>query len=339
MSSETQFGNVTKGYGVVNPRGQIAVMSDASAVRSHKGWACQEVGMSGAGGDPLFGIADLTNALVTQTIIPASEARRGLRPYLKRLDMRVLGTSQWTSASAGAGIYFGDTNQNPIAYYPINALRPEAFVTFPTADTEFNMYLGNGQTITLSSYSGGVATFSATAFVAGALVGTPVQIIAGTGQWATGIITANAAATLTVSFQGGSVVPDATSVFKLPYWAASAGGASTFTIAPAAGLPASNGLDNGFALVLVSGTGVGGVRLCQTNSSTVATTSQAWNTQPASGTLGQFTNNPEVNGAIDLGIDSGRPVLALNTGLMAWTQGTISGGSPVSFYYELWWGQ
>lgn len=331
----TQFAGVVHGDVVSTPYG-LPVWQEASGIPAGLGtpMASRPWGSTGRSAT----LPDLVfNATAPQVLVPALDCpnRPPMRLHVTDLRATVLGSVPWLAAGVGDGVYIEDTNGNPIAYFPCNSLRGEAKICFPTSEAPAPQYLGAGQAITFVSLAAGVLTFSGNFTITTTQQHYPLKISQGTGQGQTAKIISNTATTITVAASAFPTAPDNTSVFEVPFYVATAGGAATLTLAGAAfGV---NGLDNGYSSVIVAGTSLGSVRPVASNTATILTSPYNYNTNPAVGGIARVTNRPDLNGAVDLGIGGKGIALSLGAGLRAAVQGAPSQGSPLRFYWEAFW--
>lgn len=261
------------------------------------------------------------------------------RPYLDYLTISVQGATSWTG---GGYAYIGDSNGNLGIFLPVSCLLANAKLSFGfTNEQRQSFYL------TASSYnaSTGAVTFPASSFVSSGYTAAnpgPFRIVSGTGAGLAGLCTNTSSTTIITPINGAAAfyiqntpgtstaaAVDATSVFEFPYWIASAGGNTTVTVGTQAGSATpltANALENGQWALDVVGTGAGGVKLVNSNTSTVATVSSAWPTNPASGDQILFTNAHVFLGAIDFAT-GGMPCFGLGAGLEIVVASGMSGGS------------
>ena len=282
------------------------------------------------------GISDIAaSASTTTTLIPDAAVNSNMRCYLTRVTLSMLGSTAWT---AGKYVMITDSNAAPLIYIPTNALRGYA---------QYNLrgHLGQGISIvvTASSYASttGVITVPATSLINGIYSSNAiVTVIAGTGQGQSALIASNTATTIT-PVNGASAFPtalDATSVCQIQYWAATAGGASTATLANQSGAAAPLTVDQvanyGLSALIVGGTGAGQVRYANSNTTSVVTVGAAWTTQPDATSLIQLTPTPSNNGILDLCIAQQWAAAGLGKGLQVMTGAGVAAGSNLRVMVE-----
>jgi hypothetical protein len=301
--------------------------------------AAEFLSCTGNPNTPYFGVTDVKAAQTSNVvIIPASYVPAGMRCYVTRVDVDVQGNTAWscTSPTSLPYVTLQDDNGAPQIFLPFNCLRALAGYTFPDSDCEIPL------TATATSYaaSTGVITLPASTLIGSstALKGTPFTVVGGTGIGQSGIINTYTATTIT-PVGGASAFPtalDNTSVIAIWYWQAT--GSPTSTTVPISNASfTTNALDNGYSLVTVYGTSIGGSRPILSNTGTTPTTAYAYNTAPVAGDMIHITNNPTLFGAMDLctvdkwasaGLGKGLQV-AVNTG-----GGTSPVGSNLRVYVQ-----
>ncbi len=283
-------------------------------------------------------LADISSTPGTTTLIPASACPRGMRPYLTRLDIDVQGNTPW---AGGKNVIVQDTNSAPLVYLPTNALRAMSAYTFPDSDTEVPIV------VTAVSYvaSTGVVTLPGTSLIAGAYSSNCIAtVIGGTGIGQSELIASNTATSITPA-RGATAWPsglDATSVIAVWYWSVTTGGTATSSLANQMGsatpLPNSNGLDNGYNVIVVSGTSVGGNRPVASNSTSQITFTTALNTATDATSLVHISNEQNLLGALDLCVGDKWPAAGVNTGIQVTVGASMSAGSNLRIYGEGYWG-
>lgn len=317
----TQFKNQLAPYQPELVHG-LLTNAESANVRYGQGYAFR-VGTGGANGL----VPDIVyNQSGPTTLIPDSRVPSGMRCYVTRFDADVQGPTSW---AGGTSLTLQDSAGGIVTYLPLNAIRGYANYIFPDSDTEAPLTLA----LATPYYANGVLTFGASSLVNGALVGTPVTVVAGTGIGQTGLIAANTATTITL-VNPFPIPLDATSKVAVWYWAATAATSTTISASNAAF--ATNALDNGFNVAIISGTGAGQVRPISANTATQITVAYAWNAVPDTTSVFHITNNGTLLGAVDAAVGDKWPATSPGAGLQIALNGTFTGAGspPIRCYVE-----
>ncbi len=293
------------------------------------------------------------------TLIPASECPKNMRPYVTRVDISVNGQVNWSSTAPTAGSVPGlslqDTAGVPVVVIPYCALKAGASYFLPAGDSPIPLLLGPatvnaaaGTPIDTFTYveSTGVITMAHTGAVANYGIGSPIQVLDGTGAGQAAFVTAITATTITVvpAFTGlgaSSVIGMAyqtlqtyTSTAAVVLWA---GGATPYN---------ANSLD-GYGLLgilpnavpnTVAGLGKPITAMSTAGACTIAPVLNAAFTQAT--TLVQITDQPWLCGVVDVCVDAKTATLTINSGLQLVVNhyaGTAPVGSSVRVHVEGYW--
>lgn len=281
-------------------------------------------------GGPNGLIPDLVyNQTGPTTLIPDSKVPNGMRCYVTRADFDVQGASNW---AGGTSMTLQDSQGGVICYLPVNSIRGYSNYIFPDSDTEIPLSLPLATPYYSVSAGTATLTFGSSSLISGSLVGSPVTVVKGTGVGQSALITANNANSLQCA--AFPVALDATSVVAIWYWAATAASSTTITASNANFT--TNALDNGFNVVIVSGTGAGQVRPISANTATQITVAYAWNTTPDATSVFHLTNNGTLFGAIDCAVGDKWAATSPGAGLQVALNGTFTGAgsSPIRAYVE-----
>lgn len=307
----------------------------------------------------ITGSADVPDILPANTVatvlVPANRCPSNRRPYITAFRMVANGNVTWsnTSPTGIPCVQIQDTAGNLLVSAPFSALEPFTFVT-PDASSVLQPGMPLGE-----AALGGIATFtysaaaktvtaSAAVFVASTLIGTPVQIIDGTGKGGTAWVTANTTTVLTLSnafpvapADHASTAKD--SVITVYYQNLSAYTDTTHvTLENGGGTPFAAQQYDADWIVGITGAGSGQARMSIANTTAGALTlngalAVAMNTTT---TVVGIAQSPASNGLVDM-MTGLLPISALATGIQVVVQnfsGTSPLGSPLRVEVIGFWG-
>lgn len=292
-------------------------------------------------GDTFSLVADILPAQTAPVVlIPNGVIPSSMRWRILGWKISVRGNVGWSNTSPSGIPYLSvqGTDGSPAIHAPFTALEP--FATYvPTPGAVLPLLLGEagGYCVATFTYSASAKTITASAaiFVASKLIGTPVQIVDGTGRSSTAIVTANTTTVLTLS-QAFNVAPAdhastaKDSVIGVFYQNVKTYTDTTHIVLPnAAGTPYTASLLDSFFVGAVAGAGVGQVRRIIANDNAGSLTldsalSVAVDTTTTAITL---SRNPSTKGVIDMNFEMGA-VLSLATGIQV-AVANLSGTSPL----------
>jgi hypothetical protein len=329
----------------------------------------QMCGWTGTNGIGSQLVADISYATVTTNLIPAYQAPASgygagtaLRFYVSRLDIDVQGVTPWTGLTA---LCLQDTAGVPIVWIPSIALKAgptgNAAYSFPSADVEVPLLFGATTTpasegaatiLTNATISSVVTTAGSTVFTfsgsvfsgtANSMKGYPFTVVDGTGKAQNFIASASTATTLTTVTP---FVTQPTTGGWVQSWYQSITSATTTVLTPlAAPIQAAHSLDNGFNVIYGPGAANAGSSrpISDNNGSTTITVAYAFNTAATGGDLFTITNEPNLNGCVDMGVSDHwsccTPGAGINMVILGGVGagGIATQGAPVRVYIEGYW--